>query len=110
KENNSLSYIGPPLFQSGYLGAKLCTFGLRKKKKVMLVKIAKEISNYNYTQIEKGFTKYYNDHGNPNEIVKLDIDQTDYLSVAKEMSRVLKSNPDVEVVFVTNSRVFSVAR
>src|SRR5680860_790803 len=28
KEKSSLSYIGPHLFQSGYLGAKLCTFGL----------------------------------------------------------------------------------
>lgn len=109
-ENNSLSYIGPPLFQSGYLAAKLSTFGLRKKKKVLIVKIAKEISNYNYTQIEQGFIKYRSDHGIINEIVKLDIDQTDYLSVAKELSRALKANPEVGVIFVTNSRVFSVAR
>src|SRR5690606_17639022 len=76
QENSSLSYIGPPLFQSGYLGAKLCTFGIQNSKKVMIVNIAKEICNFNYSQIEEGFKKYYQDQGNLNDIVKVNIDQT----------------------------------
>src|SRR5690606_30981408 len=44
------------------------------------------------------------------EIVRLDIFQSDYLSVAKELSRTFRDHPEIEVVFVTNSRVFSVAR
>lgn len=110
KEKNSLSYIGPHLFQSGYLGAKLCTFGPYKGNKVMMVNISKEINNYGYTQIEEGFKAYYKDHKDGKEIVRLDIRQSDYLSVAKEISKAFKAHPDIAVIFVTNSRVFSVAR
>ncbi|MEX2594559.1 MAG: LacI family DNA-binding transcriptional regulator [Anditalea sp.] len=110
KENSSLSYIGPHLFQSGYLGAKLCTFGLHDGNKVMMVNISKEINNYNYTQIEEGFKSYYKDHKKEKEIVRLDIQQSDYLSVAKRISKAFKDHPDIGVIFVPNSRVFSVAR
>lgn len=109
KEQNSLSYIGPHLFQSGYLGAKLCTFGLQNGNKVMLVNISKEVNNYNYLQIEEGFKAYYKDHKEKKDIVRLDIRQSDYLSVAKEISKAFRDHPDIAVVFVPNSRVFSVA-
>lgn len=110
KEHNSLSYIGPHLFQSGYLGAKLCTLGANNSNKVMMVNISKEINNYNYLQIEEGFKGYCKDHNKPMEIVRLDIQQSDYLSVAKELAKSFRSHPDLSVVFVTKSRVFLVAR
>jgi LacI family transcriptional regulator len=110
KENHSLSYIGPHLFQSGYLGAKLCSFGLFNCKKVMMVNISKEVNNYNYIHIEEGFKTYYVDHKEDKDIIRLDIHQSDYLSVAKEISKAIKNHPDTDVIFVTNSRVFSVAR
>jgi len=110
REYEGLSYIGPHLFQSGYLGAKLCTFGPNTFSKVMMVNIAKEINNYSYIQIEEGFKAYYKDLNNTKEIIRLDILQSDYLSVAKELSRTFRDHPEIEVVFVTNSRVFSVAR
>jgi ABC-type sugar transport system substrate-binding protein len=40
----SLSYIGPPLFQSGYLGSRLCAFGMGTSNKVLLVNITRESS------------------------------------------------------------------
>lgn len=110
KEYNNLSYIGPHLFQSGYLGAKLCTFDKNQGEKVMLVNISKDINNYNYIRIEEGFRAYYGDQNEKKEIVRLDIHRSDFVSVAKELSKTFKEHPDIGVIFVTNSRVFSVAR
>src|SRR5690606_855305 len=97
KEYSSLSYIGPHLFQSGYLGAKLCTLGVNTSNKVMMVNISKETNNYNYLQIEEGFKGYCTDHNKPMEIVRLDIQRSDYLSVAKELARTFRSHPDLSV-------------
>lgn len=105
----SLSYIGPHLFQSGYVGAKLLTYRLRENKKVLVVNISTEIDNYNYLQIEDGFRSYFHDHNQTNEIIRVDIRDTDYQSVARHLTYVFHLNKDIEAVFVTNSRVFSVA-
>ena len=110
KEHTGLSYIGPHLFQSGYLGAKLCSFGQTTANKVLMVNISKESDNYNYRQIEEGFKTYCDDHNNPIEIIRLNIQRSDYLSVAKELATTFKEHPDLSIIFVTNSRAFSVAR
>ncbi|SEJ64933.1 transcriptional regulator, LacI family [Dyadobacter koreensis] len=108
-EQRSLSYIGPHLLKSGYVGAKLLTYRMKSNKKVLVVNISKEIENYNYLQIEEGFRSYFNDNQMGNEIVRIDIKETDYLSVAKHMTSVLHDHTDIEAIFVTNSRVFTVA-
>ncbi len=108
-ELQSLSYIGPHLFQSGYVGAKLLAYRLKENKKVLVVNISTEIDNYNYLQIEDGFRRYFKDHNQTNEIIRVDIRDTDYQSVARHLTYVFHLNKEIEAVFVTNSRVFSVA-
>lgn len=108
-EQDNLCYIGPHLFQSGYVGAKLLTYRLKENHKVLVVNISKEKDNYSYLQIEEGFRSYFNDHSQPCEIIRIDIKDTDKLSVAKDLTRVLFDHEDIEAIFVTNSRVFSVA-
>lgn len=106
---NNLCYIGPHLFQSGYVGAKLLTYRLRKDYKVLVVNISKEADSYNYLQIEEGFRSYLRDHNQPNEILRIDIHDTDTLSVARELTQLLHGHQDIEAIFVTNSRVSAVA-
>lgn len=108
-EQRSLSYIGPHLLKSGYVGAKLLTYRLKSKNKVLVVNISNEIENYNYLQIEEGFRSYFKDNDIENEIIRMDIKETDYLSVARHMTSVFKEHNDIEAIFVTNSRVFTVA-
>jgi LacI family transcriptional regulator len=108
-EANSLCYIGPHLFQSGYVGAKLLAYRLKEHKKVLVVNISTEIDNYNYLQIEDGFRTYFKDHTMDNEIIRVDIRDTDYQSVARHLTYVFHLNKEIEAVFVTNSRVSSVA-
>jgi LacI family transcriptional regulator len=106
----NINYIGPHLFQSGYVGAKLLTYRLKSDRKVLVVNIFIETDNYNYVQIEEGFRSYFKDHTQSNEIIRIDIKDTDYLSVARHLTQVIYQHPEIEAIFVTNSRVFSVAR
>ena len=108
-ELHSLSYIGPHLFQSGYVAAKLLTYRLKESSKVLVVNISTEVDNYNYLQIEDGFRGYFKDHLQGNEIIRVDIRDTDYLSVARHLTYVFHLNKEIDAVFVTNSRVSSVA-
>lgn len=106
----SLSYIGPPLFQSGFLGARLCAFGLHTSRKVMAVNITKQPESYNYSEINKGFKDYFLKNQIAGEMLQINIDQTDYDSVALQLKKALINHPDLESIFVTNSRVFLVAK
>ena len=103
----NLSYIGPHLFKSGYLGGQLITFGLGPtSSKILIVDITKETG---VNPIAEGFEAYFKDHQLKNEILRVTIQQTDYPSVANHLSRILTNDPDIAAIFVTNSRVFTVA-
>ena len=106
----SLSYIGPPLFQSGYLAGKLSTYALRENSKLLVVNIATASDNYTYKQIEEGFRAYFTDQQHTYPIRRLDIHQTDYLSVARYLQQQFDADPTIDAVFMTNSRAFLVAR
>jgi LacI family transcriptional regulator len=106
---HSLSYIGPHLYKSGYVGAKLLTYRLQEDKKILIINISKEIDNFSYHEIEEGFRAYFSDRAQPYEIVRIDIRETDYQSVARHLTYVFHLNKDIGAAFVTNSRVHTVA-
>ena len=107
-----LSYIGPDLFQSGHLSAHMVNYLVRKGDKILIVNISKEIDSYHHlSRKEEGFIAYFKDHEKKVRIIKTDITpDTDYLSVSKQLTEVLSNHTDVRAIFVTNSRVFSVAQ
>lgn len=108
--HNSLSYIGPNLYQSGYLSAHLIKYLINKQDRVLIVNIAKEIDNQHHLlRKEQGFRNYFSDHNLPNPILKLDIKKTEFSHVSAALTRLLKDNT-VAAIFVTNSRVCTVAR
>lgn len=107
---DTLCYIGPNLYHSGYLSAHLISYLLGKKDKVLLVNISKEIENHHHIlRKEEGFRAYFKEHKKTNTILTNDIRQTDYTSIEKVIANSLATNPDIRVIFVTNSRVSSVA-
>lgn len=108
---DSLCYIGPELFKSGYLAGSLASYGRVQQGKILVVNISREIDNHHHLlRKEEGFRKYFQDKGYATPIIKADIHQTDYQAVEGCLSQLLEANADVTVVFVTNSRVSSVAR
>ncbi len=108
----SLSYIGPDLYQSGYLGGHLMKYSITEKVKLLIVNVSKEIKNHQYNRLlrkEEGVRAYFNENNRKNIIVKTDIRKTDNASINRNLKDIFKQHPDIGAVFVTNSRVGSVA-
>jgi LacI family transcriptional regulator len=112
-DQDALSYIGPDLFQSGYLGAHLSDYAIKEKakEKVLIVNISRELENYHHLlRKEEGFRAFFWDNKRSTKIVKLDIPQTSYSAIATKIKKSLHTHSEVKAIFVTNSRVFSVAK
>lgn len=108
-DQNNLSYIGPPYFQSGYVAANLLSRLLKNSRKLLVVNIATESDSFNYLQIENGFRKYFRENSLPSEITRIDIRDTEYESVARYLTYVFMFHAEIEAIFVTNSQVSTVA-
>jgi len=109
--DSRLSYIGPNLFQSGYLSAHMINYLVKDGDKILIVNISKEIDSYHHLlRKQEGFIGYFKDHEKRVNIIKTDITtQTDYKFVAANLTEVFAENADIKAVFVSNSRVFTVA-
>ena len=108
--HDSLSYFGPDLYKSGYLSAHLMKYLVKEGEEILIVNISKEIDNQHHLlRKEEGFRNYFSDKKLTNPILKIDIKQTDYAYVSKSIEDVLQRH-HVAAVFVTNSRVSTVAK
>jgi LacI family transcriptional regulator len=108
---DSLCYIGPDLMKSGYLAGHLMSYGVGKQDKVLVINISKEIDNHHHLlRKEEGFRKYFEDHHRSNEIIKVDVRQTEYAALEEILTEVFSAHQDIKGIFTTNSRVSSVAR
>ncbi|MEO5995124.1 MAG: substrate-binding domain-containing protein [Chitinophagaceae bacterium] len=106
-----LCYIGPHHFRSGYLSAQLISLALCARSEILVINIASDVDSHNdLIQIEEGFRAYFKYHNLYHDIVKIDITQTDYLSVETELSAFFSKHPGIKAIFVTNSRVSTVGR
>lgn len=110
-DQESLSYIGPDLYHSGYLGAQLISYLTKEDDTILIVNISKEIDNrHHLMKKEEGTRAYFKDHDMHTNIQKVDIKQTDYAHIKESLSEKFKQYNNIKVVFVTNSRVSKVAR
>ncbi|WP_346320719.1 substrate-binding domain-containing protein [Chitinophaga sp. YIM B06452] len=104
----SLCYIGPDLFHSGYLSAHVINYCIQPRDKILVVNVSHEIENHHHLlRKEEGFRSYFKD--NEKRIVKIDIRQTNDRSVEKKVAEALDNTPNIKAIFVTNSRVANVA-
>lgn len=106
----SLSYIGPPLFESGYLAGRLSTYALRGAGRVLVVNLAADLESFTYRRIEEGFRAYLTEHRPACLVDRIDLHETDQTAVSTALSAYLTAHPDLDLIFVTNSRTFLVAR
>lgn len=107
---NNLCYIGSELFASGYSIAHLVNYIIEENQKAIIINISKVADSvFHLEQKEEGFRSFFSDSNKKINIEKLEIRKTDYNSIKKELANAFKNN-NVKVVFVTNSRVFYVAR
>jgi LacI family transcriptional regulator len=93
------------------MGAHLLKYLLSPDQKILVVNISKEINNHHHLlRKEEGFKAYFQNNKKNNTIIKTDIRQTDYASVEHHLDQIFENHLDIKAVFVTNSRVASVAR
>ncbi|HCY39770.1 MAG TPA: LacI family transcriptional regulator [Prolixibacteraceae bacterium] len=113
KDSDKLSYIGQDSYQSGTLAAKLLDYSIPENAAILVLQFAKEKDNLNHLmQREKGFYEYFNSNSTSGKkkLFTLEIiDPTDLIGQNK-ITDLLKSNPDIKGIFVTNSQVYYLAR
>lgn len=104
-------YIGQDSIQSGFLAARLFTYGLNGGGHMLIVNITARQDNYNHILLrERGFRKYFTE----NRVENLSISTVELMRATdKDLEEKLdKAFRDHKIisVFVTNSRVFKIAQ
>ncbi len=110
KDAGQLSYIGQDSYQSGLVSGKLLDLILAEGN-ILILHFAKEMDNQNHlVQREKGFYDWYKDK----EVDKHQLFTTEVTNTENEMwmntvSKKIREK-NIKGIFVTNSKVFNVAR
>ncbi|MFW5821577.1 MAG: substrate-binding domain-containing protein [Bacteroidota bacterium] len=110
EEARDTMYIGQDALQSGYLGARLLTYGLKDEGDVLIINIAGRKDNHNHIlRRERGFRKYFAEHSEvKSRVITIDC----VLEQGKNFEEYFKNAIEryrVRALFVTNSRVYRVA-
>jgi LacI family transcriptional regulator len=109
---NDYGFIGQDSFQSGFLAAKMLTYGMAPDSSYCVINLARALNNHKHIMSrQKGFEEFFRTRykGRANVYI-YDIEDTGEAEVNESLSRIFLSHADLNGVFVTNSRVFKVAR
>lgn len=109
---NDYGFVGQDSFQSGYLAAKLLTYGMPPDSSYCVINLARALNNHKHIMSrQRGFEEYFHTQfaGRANVYI-YDIEDTGEKEVNDSLSRIFISHTNVDGVFVTNSRVFKIAR
>lgn len=109
---NQISYVGQDSMQSGVVAARLMDYGLTDDAEILIVSIYSSLKNNNHIQNRKqGFIKYFESKKEPkNNLHSIEINSFNGGDIYNELRQALKDHPKIKGIFVTNSRVFHVAR
>ena len=106
-----LCYIGQDSYQSGVLGARLLNFGLNDGQTVCILNLDFSTkAAYHLLDKEQGFRDYFTNNGNKQvEIIRKDFEGfNDKVELCKFLKNLLKEQPSLNGIFVTNSRAYKV--
>jgi LacI family transcriptional regulator len=105
------SYVGQDAYQSGYVAAKLIHYGLEAGRDVAIVNMSARKDHYAHIiERARGFRAYFSGRPEgPGQIISLDLNGADDHILKEELGRLCSSH-DIAGLFVTNSRVYKVAR
>lgn len=112
-ENESgLGFFGQDAFQGGMVAAKLIHYGQPRSTKILILHLGKNKAITSHMQMrEQGFLFYFKSHVKEMDldIVTLVLDLSLSSEPDQSLLEFLSSNPDVNGIFVTNSRAHKVA-
>ena len=113
KDSDKLCYIGQDSFQSGMLAAKLMDYSVPGNAPILILHFAKELDNLNHlVQREKGFYEYFkkNDPESLRNLITLEIADPTNSIFSETMETALNTKPAINGIFVTNSKVYYLAK
>jgi LacI family transcriptional regulator len=109
-EIKDVAYIGQDSYQSGFLGGKLISYGIKNDSNVLILKINQNVESTSRTNVFlqriKGFYAFFNNKQNLPKFnfteisIKYDIENQLTVDMFKE----------IDCVFIPNSRVYIVAK
>ena len=105
------SYVGQDAYQSGYVAAKLMDFGLEQGRDVAIVNMSARKDHYAHIiDRERGFRAYFTGRAEYlDHLLSINLNGADDLILKEELEK-LWASYDIAGLFVTNSRVYKVAR
>lgn len=109
-EVEEVAYIGQNSYQSGYLGGKLISYGIKNECNVLILKITRNVESTTrtnvYLQRIKGFYSYFEEK---THLPKFNFTE---ITIKDDAENQLTSKmfTGIECVFVPNSRVYIVAK
>ncbi|MGL5111524.1 MAG: substrate-binding domain-containing protein [Flavobacterium sp.] len=108
-EIEGVAYIGQDSYQSGYLGGKLVSIGLKKEANVLILNIHRNIENTTRTNVFlKRIKGFYDFFKNNNALPKFNFKEVNIkYDVVNDLFVDMFEN--VDCVFVPNSRVYVIA-
>jgi LacI family transcriptional regulator len=109
-EIDNISYIGQDSYQSGFLGGKLISFGIKTETNVLIIKITRFIESTSrtnvYLQRIKGFYDYFEEN---NELPKFNFNEVS-IKYDTENHLSIEMFNGIDCVFIPNSRAHVVAK
>lgn len=111
-DQNNITYIGPHIYRSGYVAGQLALYGMRKTNGDLLVINHTSINNnsLHIKEIERGFVDYINKTDQSIRVHSLNLHGVDSNTLQGKLGETLSKYPNIQSIFVTNSRVFKVAK
>lgn len=107
-----LCYIGQDSYQSGFLAAKILSFGLPEPCTILVAHINEDIPNSAHLiSKEEGFRNYFDRNG-PQEKYKVISEAINFSeggAIDEQMREILEKESDIGAVYVTNSKAFEIA-
>lgn len=111
-DTNYLSYIGQDSFRSGYLAARLMSYGLGSGRDILIANIYRAISGHRHIQSRvDGFCKYFADNPELRATIHVvDIQQPELTDIIRQLDDAYRKANHLAGIFVTNSRVYMAAK
>jgi LacI family transcriptional regulator len=108
-----LAYVGQDSRSSGRVAAQLLDFAVPEDSRILIVSIAMDKDNYSHIlRREEGFREYWGCAGKSRvaEIISLSLARDAYPYIKRALAGTFQKYDGIAGIFVTNSRVYQVAR
>ncbi len=104
------SFVGQDAYHSGYVAAKLISFGMEHRRDVAIINMSARTDSYGHLiSREKGFRNFFEQHSDRlDNLITIDLNGVDDKHLKLKLDETFE-NYSIGGLFVTNSRVYKVA-